>query len=486
MSQLLIRACFDIQQITRNLVAADYERVHLYAHRIRRISEKVQGRTDYTLFLSMHAQALQTLELCNPHRYDGPLVPKVHHLVLSLGAFHRKATIPWMVVGSALRSIRLTSLRDWYEREQPIPHEILQNMTSVLSSATITSFILHAELGIHFLVKQGLADFGIQPNLLSLYCTFHHLEEFNARSTEFTHQTLSHFAALPTLWKLMVSIQLVELRKFIKYNSSRAVFDQLIALHFEVDTLESAHQLLECRGFRALQELQISRHPISDTIWNVDPLISTLRGHAGDIPLTSLKLMQAEYLIDHVSLSPSEISTVIPLFALADITTIEIKLMGTIGFGSDELQALAQAWLRLEVLQLFEYTTAADDTQIFSFSDLFPVVASCLNLRKLTIHVNALKGIPDAAQMTDMAPGLRLEYFDVSRSPACDPVLVSDFIRRLFPNLQKMNNQWAFDGDPHSWSFQAGEEEYFECWVLVEILLGLRPGYRIGDVIVGE
>jgi hypothetical protein len=359
-------------------------------------------------------------------------------------------------------------------------------MKSILSSATIASFTLHAELGIHFLLKLELEDFGIQPDLLSLYCTFHHLEEFNARSTEFTHQTLSHFASLPTLRKLTVSIDPVELGKFIKHNSSRAVFDRLVILHFEVRTLDSAYQILECPGFRALQELQISRHPICDTIWNVDPLISTLRGRAGDIPLTSLKLMQAEYVIDHVSSPTSEISTIVPLFAFADITTFEIKLMGIIGLGSNELRALAEAWPRLEVLQLSEYTTAVDDTPIFSFPDLFPLVASCPNLRKLTIRVNALKEIPDAAQMTDMAPGLKLEYFDVSRSPACDPVLVADFIRRLFPNLQKMSNQWGFDGDPHSWSFLPGEEEYFECWVLVEILLGLRPGYRVGNVIIGE
>jgi hypothetical protein len=96
----------------------------------------------------------------------------------------------------------------------------------LLSSATaVKSFRVDASWALDY--RTTLADFGVQGCILNVYRSFRRLEVFHARSLTLTHDTFSHFAALPTLRTFSFSISAEELRRFVDSNLSEHIFREL-------------------------------------------------------------------------------------------------------------------------------------------------------------------------------------------------------------------------------------------------------------------
>ena len=113
-----------------------------------------------------------------------------------------------------------------------------------------------------------------------------------------------------------------------------------------------------------------------------------------------------------------------------------------------------------------------DNAPRLTLSGLLPLIASCINLRELTIRVDTLNTIPDAAQLRNIIPTLKLQELDASRSPANDDTSISSFIQTVFPNLQTLRDKWDLDG-PELYELDPVEEANRRCWVDVRQQLGL-------------
>jgi hypothetical protein len=252
---------------------------------------------------------------------------------------------------------------------------------------------------------------------------------------------------------------------------------ELTAFDIETDDLEEVARLIEQKGFGRLEHLKVARRPIQG-FWTLDPFFRALQKQAGNMPLKSLRLVQAEFMEFWEgrprTLEPiSGVHTFVPLFEFTDMTILEIDLLGSVALNDGGLIDLAKAWPCLEILKLCEYTTMPDNATGLTLSGLLPLVGSCINLRELAIRVDALNPITDAAQLRNIVPALKLQHLDVSRSPADDATTISYFIKTIFPNLRTLRDRWNFDG-PDWYELDPVEEENRQCWAVIQQELGVR------------
>ena len=105
---------------------------------------------------------------------------------------------------------------------------------------------------------------------------------------------------------------------------------ELADFNIETDGLEEAARLIEQKGFGRLEHLTGSRRPIKG-FWNLDPFFKALQKQARNMPLTSLRLVQAEFVECSEGhpriLEPiSGVHNFVPLFEFTDMTVLEINL----------------------------------------------------------------------------------------------------------------------------------------------------------------
>ena len=450
---------------------------------------RLPGRGSPHYLLSLDDRVLDIL-LYHP---GGPLLPKLNHLSLPLDSFDFKAHYPRLVVGKSLRTVSIDFTGDnFMERLDRcmFPPYIWHNVRSTLSSAIgITSFHVNAIWTGHY--RELLGDFGPQPDLLQLYCGFHHLEEFYARPSRLSHQVLSHLATLPRLKKVMISIHSTELEKFTLSHAWERVFESIVDFGIETDSLVAVQNLLKCRGFETLHYLTILRRPVA-RLWELDPFFDTLRRWKSGLPLQSLMLAQAEFL-DGSDFSPvTDLRTFASLVPFTDLRAVEINLNGLVVMDNWELGMLANAWPRLEILHLAEWATSFDEVANVTLRGLVALASSCPQLSQLTLRLNAIVDIPDATELSEVVPCLNLEYFHTSKSLIDNPVDVADFLHLVFPNLQEVCWSWGCDSpDDLLLDLDHPEIECAQGWEEVGSLLkegcrkmmGKRPAH-IGDTAV--
>jgi hypothetical protein len=440
------------------------------------------GRRSPHYLLSLDDRILDILS-CNPG--GPPFLPKLNHLTVPLDSFDLNAHYPQLVVGKALRSICIDFSGDnFMERLDRciFPPSLWHNMRFVLSSALgITSFTVDASWDGHF--REVLGDFGSQPDLLQLYCSFHHLEEFYARPSRLSHEVLSHLAALPRLKKIMIFIHSTELEKFTLKHPSERVFNSIVEFGIETDSLVPVQNLLKRRGFEMLESLTVSRRPVY-RLWEIDPFLDTLRRWKSMLPLKSLTLAQAEFLGGSGFSPVSEIRTFASLVPFTDMRVVEINLNGLVALDNRELGRLADAWPRLQILHLSEWGTSVDEMANVTLRGLLTLAASCPELNQLTLRVNAVHDIPDAAELTNVVPGLKLEYFNTCKSTINDPTKVAEFLHIVFPKLREVCWAWGSNG-PNDFlgdfiHADHPEIDYVICWEDVDELLSQKWKTKMG------
>lgn len=362
------------------------------------------------------------------------------------------------------------------------PPTLWRNIRFALSAAIgITSFHVDASWDGHF--REVLGDFGPQPDLLQLYCSFHHLEEFCARPSRLSRDVLSHLAALPRLKKVVISIHSTELEKFTLTHASERVFDSIVDFTIETDSLVAVQNLLKRRGFETLESLKISRRPVA-RLWELDPFFDILRRWKSGLPLKSLMLVQAEFLGSSGFSPVSEIRTFASLVSFTDLRVVEINLNGLVVLDNRELGRLADAWPRLEVLHLSEWSTTFDEIANVTLRGLVALATSCPELNQLTLRLNAVDDIPDATQLTDLVPCFKLEYFNTSKSSIDNPVEVADFLHLVFPNLREVCWSWGCNS-PNDLlgdflAVDHPEIEYVLGWEEVDELLSEKCRIKMG------
>ena len=406
------------------------------------------------------------LHSCNPHA--SPLLPRVKHLDIRLDVFASEGQYQNLVNWNALESICVIFCRC---DETLVPDSVWNEVSSLLllSATVIKYFHLRTRYSVVF--EKLRADVAVHDGLLNVYRNFRRLEVFDARSSMLTHNTLAHFAALSTLRAFRFSIGAEELKGFVDSNSSKYIFMELTDFVIQTDDLEEATRLVEQKGFGRLEHLTVCRGSMQG-FWTLDPFFKALQKQAGNMPLTSLRLIPGKYAkSDSVhplgGLVPkSGVHTFVPLFEFTDMTVLEIDMFGSVDLNDSGLIDLANAWPRLEILKLCEYTrTMPDAATGLTIFGLLPLVASCINLRELTIRVDARNAIPDAAQLRNIGPALKLRCLNVSRSPAndSDVTSISYFIKTVFPNLRTLSNRWNIIGP--DWHYREPvEEENLHCW----------------------
>ena len=459
------------QRIIRTLVPSDYDRVHHYSYRIRRMDLPPRDSQDYLLSLDD-----RILDIVSSNPEGGPLFPRLNHLCVSLSSFDVRAYHPRLVIGKALRSISIDFTgENFMERLDrcAFPPSLWHNIHFILSSATgLTSFTADATWNGYY--RKVLGDFGPQPALLQLYCTFHHLEEFCARPSRISHQVLSHLAALPKLRKVVISIHSADLEKFTLTHPSERIFDSIVEFGIETNSLVAVQNLLKRRGFEVLECLRISRRPVHRT-WELDPFFDTLRRCKGTVPLKALSVTQAEFLdrgrsTSGITSPVSDLYTFASLVSFSDLRVVEINLNGVVAVDDRELGRLADAWPRLEVLML------AESPEGVTLLGLVVLASSCPELRHLTLRVNATGDVPNVPQ--DCVPGLKLVYFHTLWSCVDLPMQVADFLHVVFPNLVDL--KWTRDRENH-WTFNG---EYYAdlCspWRRVKDRLMVKHNAKVG------
>ncbi|KAJ7607638.1 hypothetical protein DFH06DRAFT_1066622 [Mycena polygramma] len=122
------------------------------------------------------------------------------------------------------------------------------------------------------------------------------------------------------------------------------------------------------------------------------------------------------------------------LFHFINLTVLSIASPLGFNLGDDDITALARAWPRLVTLELGVRFFIHDDPRT-TLLCLHPLAQHCRHLVRLAIALDATNVPTPEIDLWTRLPGDSLLYLDVAHSPISSPISVARFLSGVFPKL---------------------------------------------------
>lgn len=158
-----------------------------------------------------------------------------------------------------------------------------------------------------------------------------------------------------------------------------------------------------------------------------------------------------------------------PLFIFTGLTKLDISLACSFTLSNEQLKAMAEAWPKIEYLQLGSLLGWKTPSNI-TLDGLLPLVSGCPDLEHLGIVIDASRMPTTSASYLGRRPvNSKTTYLQVGDSTIEDPQTVAEFLFQIFPKVTGIGGVWHY---APSGSFTHRERTYHDDWQRVIALMG--------------
>ncbi|KAG6817188.1 hypothetical protein H0H93_007434 [Arthromyces matolae] len=401
----------------------DYERIKLYASRIRILGDDKAGAENqvddmvYSVLLSRQSTS-------------GLYLPRLHTTFFDINRFIGQAIYPRFITGQLrnLHSVTFTGNSDSGILE--VLDEYWDNIAAVFSI-----YLPHLYV---FEVKVLSRDAYRRWDVLcvkSLFCAFRGLKTLNVGRVTLTPDVLAHLATVSTLTTLVFAALSKDLEASGNLLSISGAYSGLESLGIFTDSSRGCGVFLSHLDLCRLMNLAITHS--EDGRWDLDDIISNLRTPN----LESLYLRKSGTRDIHPALLPLPFTSSMldSLLRISTLTELRITFDLALNLNKDDILAIAATWPHLQTLCLPD--NRIDTETSLTFRDLLPLIQHCKDLEFLTIRVDFQhNSIPCFSQTGDLGSLELLRDLDFCTSPLwphADELAI--LIPLLFPNLRQLN-----------------------------------------------
>jgi hypothetical protein len=387
-------------------------------------------------------------------------VTRLIDLHISLYDFDGAASLPRLVMGSALRSLYIFHEPLEEETQHPLSFPSLwSNLAHQLSHTTnLSSLVFDDEIAIDPYISSEGAHV-----LRTSYCSIPNLKHLHARPSPFDIDTLTHFSTSRTLTILEITVPSHVFEQFSSTKHIWPVYDCLKRLYIDTEDLSSAHTFLGHQGFQRLQKLELSRYK-PEVVWDIPAFFASVR--SSNISLNRLTL--SDTVLSTLSPTPPMRSVNMRGLSLPlpfpSLTKLFVDFEGSLDLDDHVLGAMAEAWPLLQKLQLSDWSNPLDHPTRVTLVGLLSF-SHCQWLEGLTLRVNAVQtdGLGDMI----VSPAGKLSNLCLCRSPGLQSTAITAVIEMAFPNLRTLSYGYSREHTQFAsldGRLEPQETLYFECW----------------------
>ncbi|CAA7260332.1 unnamed protein product [Cyclocybe aegerita] len=286
-------------------------------------------------------------------------------------------------------------------------------------------------------------------------------------SRKLTSKALASLVSQPHLSKLQISNSSQDFLRAVK-GDAKVFLSSLHHLRIVEDDLTQFAQLLNKMRPIELQTLSIACIGTPKTMDLAGVLKILEEGSNGDLREITIKQVPPKNRFEVVIPDETVVidsMTLQPLLAFKDLTTISVDLRCTFLLTDAELTFMAEAWPRLQHLQLGSMQGWGIDTNV-TFVGLLSLLRLCPDLRYLVLPFDARAHEQlDASAIAPECTNTKITYLNVSNAPVpflmTHPVdrelgvnkrndnlakVVARVLLRVLPNLCGIGGSWLYHG----------------------------------------
>ena len=445
------------QYVVRPLVEADFVRFNHYAHRVKRIlvpsdCPQFSSRIRKHIF---DASVLDAFAIYTARRPDScPLLPNLSVLHISLGRLDCLPTLCRSLpifFGPQLRNIYCLTQQGESAKDAIQDYEIMMQKL-VAAAPKLLYFSFHSY---PWYIRTASA-------ISTSICQLHHLISVRTDPVSISWEALLHLAKLPSL-------------KIIDVKLPDSVDDGMLAPFRD----PSAKCFLNLRYLRLVHQTGM---PILTTVFRAvrSPYLHTIQIEVNNFDLPLLDLKDAIHAIGSrpgkrriksVTLKAMDVQgtdadpvigedVLEPLYALPNLTDLNLNISGPFAVTDDMLQTMALSWPKIMSLELGNGMLRSHPGEkcLASFVGLIILALKCPALHTLRVPFDPSPSLlPDSLHR--MRPGLgavhhNMRTLKVGRSKIYDTMGAASILSDVFPQLVDIECDWP-------WEEEAWENEEF-------------------------
>ncbi|KAJ7838721.1 hypothetical protein B0H13DRAFT_2418948 [Mycena leptocephala] len=158
------------------------------------------------------------------------------------------------------------------------------------------------------------------------------------------------------------------------------------------------------------------------------------------------------------------------LLCFVNLTAIYILSPVGIDLDNDTVAEMARAWPRIESLELSSYRSTTTCPRVSLGCRLF-FATYCRHLRRLVILFDGTVLPAPQPGGGNRSPQYSLTHLDVEYSAISTPISVAGFLSGIFPRLEEISSRLDDEQDPKEVALRAQEMEFHDRWNEVQALL---------------
>lgn len=433
----------------------DFSRVFYYSAKIKVMSNSRYKsyhprRASLAPSVSLADDALDHIRKINSGK--GPLVPNVRELEVLLNDFKGEASLPHLVIGSALKSMEVVYRDNEISPSKPVPQ--LVTLAEVLGAASSLPTTLKLDMENEYFERHILDS---PPAIVELLPHLTNVTFLNINSLKLSDVGVNFLSTLPALEKLSINITGINFFQLPAIPPDvESVFPRLKFLAIATELLSSVSQFVTRWKPSRLERFVIERTYCyaAPHVWDLEGFFEVLgknlkNGHLlKELALYNTSSLQwYEHLGEHTSIISADIFRCL-CAKFHNLIELSISLDASYDIDDASLMEIARGWPALRHL-CFEECTFGIETAGVTPAGLIAFVAACPQLEELTLRFKATIDFPTPEQTV---PSPTLRCLNACTSPIDDADVVAAFLEKSFPSLQSLKCGWFYphphDGEP--------------------------------------
>ncbi|KAJ7937842.1 hypothetical protein B0H13DRAFT_1698631 [Mycena leptocephala] len=169
----------------------------------------------------------------------------------------------------------------------------------------------------------------------------------------------------------------------------------------------------------------------------------------------------------HYPIRPESIRV---LLCFVNLTAISILSPVGIDLDNDTVAEMARAWPGIESLELASYRSTTTRPRI-SLGCLLLFATYCRHMRRLVISFDGTVLPTPQLGAGNRSPQHSLKHLDVEYSAISTPISVAGFLSGIFPRLEEISSRLDDEQNPKEVALRAQEMEFHDRWNEVQALL---------------
>ncbi|KAJ6491112.1 hypothetical protein C8R45DRAFT_1213177 [Mycena sanguinolenta] len=169
----------------------------------------------------------------------------------------------------------------------------------------------------------------------------------------------------------------------------------------------------------------------------------------------------------HYRIRPESIRV---LLCFVNLTAISILSPVGIDLDNDTVAEMARAWPGIESLELSSYRSTTTRPRV-SLGCLLLFATYCRHMRRLVISFDGTVLPTPQPGAGNRSPQHSLKHLDVEYSAISAPISVAGFLSGIFPRLEEISSRSDDEQDPTEVALRTQEMEFHDRWNEVQALL---------------